>query len=201
LSRERNKSQEGPTVEECLEGVIFLDLWQEKMFLGQEFLTWLYLTSELNNHSFELPDGRLVEAFFENKLFLSYGQGQNKRSVAITTPEDPKSADWDEAYTAINNNKRITKGALRIKSDNREWRVTLPHDTLAPQSVKLSAVKEQGESDDLGKAGKFLERIGLAAELLDVIQGLFESFITLRLSSSWDTDEVPRLQKHLSTRK
>jgi recombination associated protein RdgC len=201
LSSGRNKSAENPTVEECLDGMIFVDLWQEKMFLGQEFLTWLYLASELNNHKFELPDGRIVEAFFENKLFLSYGQGANRRSVAITTPEDPKATDWDEAYAAITNNKRITKGALRVKADNREWRVTLPHDTLSPQSVKLSTVKEQGESDDLGKAGKFLERVGLTAELLDLIQGLFESFLNLRLSDSWESHELPRLQKHLSSRK
>ena len=201
MSREKNRSTENMTVEECLEGVVFLDLWQEKMFLGQEFLTWLYLTSELDNHSFELPDGRSVEAFFENKLFLSYGQGQNKRSVAITTTDEPRDGDWDEAYTAIGNNKRITKGTLRVKVDNREFRLTLPHDTLSPQAVKLSAVKDQAESDDLGKAGKFLEKVGLTAELTDVIDGLFAIFLNQRLSSSWETDDLPRLQKHLSSRK
>jgi recombination associated protein RdgC len=201
MSREKKTSQAAPTVDALLEGVILLDLWQDKMFIGQEFLTWLYLVSEKDNHHFELENGQILEAWFENSLQLSYGQGNNKRSVSITTPEEPRDTDWDEAYTAIGNNKRVIKGTLRIKTQDREWRLSLPHDTLSPQNLKLTAVKDSAENDDLGKAGKFLDRLGLTAELIEVLEGLFSSFLTQRLSSSWDNEELPRLKDYLSARK
>ncbi|MDR2349813.1 MAG: hypothetical protein LBF41_04190 [Deltaproteobacteria bacterium] len=190
----------GAGLEEYLEGTVFLDLWRDKMFLGQEFLTWLYLTSEKNNHFFELPGGDGVEAFFENRLTLSHGRGNNRRSVAITTTEEPRDPDWDEAYTAIGNNKRVIKGTLRVKAENREWRLTLPHDTLSPQGVKLSAVKDPAETDDLGKAGKFLDKIALTAELVSIVDELFSLFLSRRLSETWLTEDVPRLKEYLSSR-
>jgi hypothetical protein len=201
LSHDRKIDTQSSNLEDFLEGIIFLDLWQDKMFLGQEFLTWLYLTSERDNHTFELPNGQIIEAFFENKLFLSYGQGKNKRSVAITTPEEPQDPDWDEAYTALTNNKRVTKGTLRIKSENREWRLTLPHDTLSPQGIKLATVKDSAENDDLGKAGKFLDRVALASELIGIIQDLFGIFIVQRLSDSWENEDIPGIKEYISSRK
>jgi recombination associated protein RdgC len=188
-------------LEELLEGMIFLDLWQDKMFLGQEFLTWLYLTSERDEHIFELENGMQVEAWFENSLQLTYGQGPNKRSVSITTPEDPRDPDWDEAYTALGNNKKVTKGTLKIKCEDRQFRLTLPHDTLSPQGLKFSTVKDTTESDDLGKAGKFLERIATTADLFSILEGLFNLFLSQRLTEAWEEEELPRLKEYLSKRK
>jgi recombination associated protein RdgC len=199
----RKEIEEGPpTLEDFLSGVDFLDLWNNKLFLGQEFLTWLYLATELNGREMELPDGQVVEVFFENRLQLSLGQGNNKRSVSITTPEEPMEADWDEAYKAIENHKKVTKGTLRIKRGPDEWRLTLPHDTLSPQGIKSTASKEREQvADDLGAAGKFLERAALTSELLHILEDLFRLFLTVRLSTEWEAEELSRLKEHLSSRK
>jgi recombination associated protein RdgC len=183
------------------EGVDFLDLWNDKMFLGEEFLTWLYLASESGGGAVRLPGGDAVELFFENSLKLSSGQGPSKRSVAITTPVEPADPDWDEAYAALGNNKKVTRGTLRIKSEGREWRLSLPSDTVSPQGVKLAAVKDAAETDDLGQAGLFLDRVGLMSELLDILEALFASFLAIRLSPAWETDELPRLEKHIAARR
>jgi recombination associated protein RdgC len=183
------------------ENMDFLELWNDKMFLGEEFLTWLYLASESGGGTVRLPSGDMVELFFENSLKLSSGQGPSKRSVAITTPVEPADADWDEAYSALGNNKKVTRGTLRIKSEGREWRLSLPSDSLSPQGVKLASVKDSAESDDLGQAGAFLDRVGLLSELLDILEALLETFLKIRLSTGWETDELPRLEKHIAARR
>ncbi|MDR1081156.1 MAG: hypothetical protein LBQ79_09420 [Deltaproteobacteria bacterium] len=183
------------------EGIDFLDLWNDKMFLGEEFLTWLYLASESGGGTVRLPSGDAVELFFENSLKLSSGQGPSRRSVAITTPVEPADTDWDEAYSALGNNKKVTRGTLRIKSDGREWRLSLPSDSVSPQGVKLAAVKDSAETDDLGQAGVFLDRVGLLSELLDILEALLEAFLKIRLSPGWETDELPRLEKHIAARR
>jgi recombination associated protein RdgC len=184
-----------------LEGVDFLDLWNDKMFLGEEFLTWLYLASEAEGGTLRLPSGEAVELFFESSLKLSAGQGPSKRSVAITTPPEPSDPDWGEAYAALENRKKVTRGTIRVKSDGREWRMSLPSDSLSPQGVKLSAVKDAAESDDLGQAGLLLDRVGLVAELLDIVEALFAAFLEIRLSTAWETDELPRMERHIAARR
>jgi hypothetical protein len=184
-----------------MEGRDFLELWTGKMFLGEEFLTWLYLASESAGGTVRLPSGEAVELSFANSLRLSVGQGPAKRSIAITTPEEPADPDWDEAYTALVNRKKITRGTLRVRSEGREWRLSLPSDSISPQGVKLTAVKDAAESDSTGQAGLFLDRVGLLAELLDILEALFSSFLQIRLSPAWETEELPRLEKHIASRR
>jgi recombination associated protein RdgC len=184
-----------------MDAIDFLDLWNDKMFLGEEFLTWLYLTSESENGSLDIPGADGVELFFETSLKLSSGQGPSKRSVSITTPAEPAEPDWDEAYAALENSKKVTRGTLRVKSAGREWRLSLPSDSVSPQSIKLTAVKDSAENDDVGRAGMFLDRVGLISELLGILESLFAAFLKIRVSPAWETDEVPRLEKHISSRR
>jgi hypothetical protein len=203
MSKDRRKAKSGgvPSAIEILEQEDFFDLWTEKMFLGQEFLTWLWLSSEENGRVMRLPDGQEVEVWFENKLQLALGNGQSKRSVSITTPEEPTDSDWREAYTAIEQNKKVIKGTLRVKSSGADWRLTLPHDTLGPQGIKLSKAQDAQGDEEEGRMGKVLERLASTAELVSILEGLFAIFIKLRVSPEWETVELARLKAFLGSQK
>jgi hypothetical protein len=188
-----------PSAREILETYDFLELWSEKLFLGQEFLTWLWLTSEENGRVLKLEKNQEIEVFFENNLQLTLGKGQNKRAVSITTPSEPTELDWKEAYMALNQNKRVTRGTLRIKTDNSEWSLTLPHDTLNPQGIKIAEVKEPEDTEDLGREGAFLDRLSRLTELIGVLDALFFTFIKVRVSPDWESSELKRLQDFLAT--
>jgi recombination associated protein RdgC len=191
-----------PSALEILDREDFMELWNEKLFLGQEFLTWLWLVTEENSRTMTLPGGREIEVWFENQLQLTLGNGQNKRSVSIVTPEEPSELDWNEAYAAVKQHKKVTKGTLRIKTDVTDWRLTLPHDTLTPQGVKVTTVKDPGEdNEDLGKIGIYLDKLASTAELISILEAMFTSFINLRLSPEWETVELQRLQDFLSSHK
>ncbi|MDR2340495.1 MAG: hypothetical protein LBF40_10270 [Deltaproteobacteria bacterium] len=190
-----------PTAIEILEQEDFFELWQGKLFLGQEFLTWLWLRTEGDGRTMRLPNGHEVEVWFENQLQLSLGSGQTKRSVSITTTEEPADGDWMEAYTALAQHKKVSKGTLRVRTGPSEWRFTLSHDTLIPQGIRLSTKSAPEDTEELGKEGRVLERLSSTAELLNILEGLFKVFIRLRVSPEWDKKELPRLQGFLDSQK
>ena len=191
------RDQAFPTAAEILETHDFLDLWTDKLFLGWEFLTWLFLRTEEGNRAMRLPDGREVEVWFESRLQLTLGSGAIKRSVSVTTPEEPAEADWKEAYTAMELDKKVTRVSLRVRTGSAEWRFSLPHDTLSPQGIRFQASEDGEDFNEGGPIPKFLGRLALATELAAILDGLFQVFITLRLSPEWEAEEAPRLRSCL----
>lgn len=175
------------------EAAVFLDAWREKIFLGQEFLTWLWVQSELNSSSFELPNMGTVELWFESRLVLESGQGRDKRSVTCQTPE----ADWPEARTALKEGKKLALGRIKARLDEKEWAFVLKADTLTPQSVKLPKTFTEGEEEEDSLPGRLMERAALLAELLAVMDALYQRFLEIRLSGEWESTAKPQIRKWL----
>lgn len=191
------------TDDQIMEPAAFLDLWVEKHFLGQEFLTWLWIVSEINGNLLNLkplaPQSSLmtppnaVELWFESRLTLESGQGQDRKTV---TCQDP-SGQWAEAHTALRRGKKITRARLKIVTDEKEWSLSLDASTLTPQGVKFPKTFTEGEEEDDSQTGKLLERLALMGELTSIVAALFYEFLQIRLSPQWDSQELPRLNKWL----
>jgi hypothetical protein len=175
----------------------FLDLWQETIFIGQEFLTWLWLASEVDNR-FELADGMSVEVWFENSLRLESGHGDSKRQLTCQTAKETARHEWAEAFMAVMLAKKVNSGRIRVRTDDREWSMTLPADTLSPKSIKMPPMPEPppGEAGSPAAvlAGQFLDRVALLAELTGIVEALLSHFLDLRLSPKWTEEELPRLR-------
>lgn len=179
-----------------LEPAAFLDMWQEKYFLGQEFLTWLWMSSEINGNYMGGPNG--VELWFESRLQLESGEGGDKKSVTCQNP----GAEWPEAYTALRRSKKLTRGRLKIRSEEKEWSLSLAADTLTPQGVAFPKTFTHGEDEeDDSLIGRFMERVALLNELNGIIEALFKQFLELRLSAAWREKVLPDLNKWLAMQK
>jgi recombination associated protein RdgC len=172
----------------------FLDLWQEKMFLGQEFLTWLWLTSE-QSPNFEGPRGSEVEVWFEKSMVLQTGHGQNRSQVVCQNPDH----DWTEAFVALGVHKKITKANVHIRTESFDCSLVLPADTLSPQSVKLNSGAEFTDDDDgpLSQTGHFLNQVSLVSTIVTILERIFQTFLKIRLSEAWETEELPKLREFL----
>ena len=177
-----------------LDGVEFLDLWQETLFIGQEFLTWLWISSEVDNR-FTLKNDLEVEVWFENSLRLESGQGDTKRQISCQTAKETASHEWAEAFMAVMLKKQVNSGKVKIKTLDKEWTMTLPADTLAPKSVKTPPIADPGPGEgSLGHIGQLIDRISLFSELCGIIEALLRHFLELRLSPQWKSEEIPRLR-------
>ncbi|MDR1395495.1 MAG: hypothetical protein LBK52_04925 [Deltaproteobacteria bacterium] len=172
----------------------FLDLWQEKMFLGQEFLTWLWLSSEIDNY-FPGPGGSEVEVMFEKKLSLQSGQGAGRSQVVCHNPDQ----EWTEAFAALGVRKKLTKAQIQLKTPVFQCSFTLPADTLSPQAVKMTSASETeaNEEESFALIDHFLGQVSLVSSLKTVLDALFQNFLQKRLSDQWTSKELPRLRKFL----
>jgi hypothetical protein len=180
------------------EGREFLDVWKDTLFIGQEFLTWLWLASEADP-SFELKGGPAVELWFESSLKLESGAGDTRRQITCQTAKETSGHEWAEAFMAVMFSKKVNSGRLRLKSGDREWALTLPADTLTPKSVKMPSSADPGAgTGDQGPAGQFLDRVALLSELGSIVEALLVRFLELRLSPKWEDEELPRLRGWLT---
>lgn len=181
-----------------LEKAAFLDLWQEKMFLGQEFLTWLWITSEIDGNYIAIKPQGGVEVWFENRLQLESGEGSDKKSVTCQAP----GQEWSEAYTALRRAKKLTRARLKVRFEEKEWGLTLTADSLTPQGVKFPKTFTEGEDEeDNSLAGRFLERVALLNELDALLAALFRRFLEARLSPTWESETLPALNEWLAGQK
>ncbi len=188
----------------AVEPAAFLDLWEEKYFLGPEFLTWLWINSEINGNLLNIKpmavNGQAPESFpsavelwFESRLTLESGEGLEKKSVTCQTP----GAEWAEAHTALRQGKKLTRGRLKIRTEEKEWGLTIAADTLTPQAVKFPKTFTEGEEEEDSEVGRFMERVALLNELTAIIESLYRQFLELRLSQDWTMTELPRLNHWL----
>ena len=188
-----------------LEPAAFLDLWQEKYFLGQEFLTWLWIESEIQGNLLNIKpvEGAAiareafppaVELWFENRLTLEKGEGGEKKSVTCQTP----GTEWAEAHSALRHGKKLTRGRLKIRNEEKEWGLTLNADTLTPQGVKFPKTFTEGEEEEDSGVGRFMERGARRNELAAIVQALYRQFLVARLSPDGETEELPRLNKWMA---
>ena len=72
--------------------------------------------------------------------------------------------------------------------DGAEWEFTFKADRFHFQSMKLPAVGEKnGEETD--QEGQVLERIYLIEKAAGIMDQIFRSFLDLRLSSGWKSEQ------------
>jgi hypothetical protein len=173
----------------------FLELWKEKIFLGQEFLTWLWLNSEVDS-SFPLDEANVIDIWFENTLRLESGQGPSKKTVTCQNTDKENGSQWAEAFTAIKKNKQVINAKLRVRSEEREWSLVLPSDTLSPKSIKIISGGDFKQKDEgqLSLIGSLLDRVTFYIELSNILESLLGRFLELRLSPKWNDEELPRLR-------
>ncbi len=175
-----------------------LDLIEEKRFLGQEFLIWLWCKSEERGGSIDLPNRGSVPVVFEKHMLLECGTGPECEKLVCRG----LMTELKEARASLALGKRPEQARLKIGSEEREYSFTLTAATLEFRSMKLPATagaEEGGGSNEReGLEGQILERVALLEEGIDLVNDLFRAFIQLRVSDRWN-DELLRLRRWISS--
>lgn len=164
------------------------DIIEEKRFLGQEFLTWLWWKSEERGGSVLLEDVGDILVVFEKHLLLESGEGETLEKIICSGLR----AELFEARTGLQMGKKLEQARIRLTKGDLEWNFTLSGALMEFRNVKLP--KTEGTEGDKGNPeeteGMILERIYLHEELMKTVFDLFKQFITLRLSEDWTSELV-----------
>lgn len=156
---------------------------QNTAFMGGEFLTWLWFRSERQEGRFEVAE-RHIEVYFDAKLVLE-ALGDIKETNAIKS-ECP--TETEEARASLQSGKHVSEARLRLISDQKQWTTSVKAHDLSLTGVKIPALLSR-EDDD-----KLYERLALIEELEDLMDGLFDRFLDLRLDEDAWASELAALQ-------
>lgn len=168
-----------------------VDLIQEKRFLGQEFLTWLWWKSEERGGSISLPDRGDIAVVFEKHMLLEVGEGDTNEKIICSGLQ----SELQEARTGLQMGKKLEQARIQLIAGDYEYGFTLAAAVMEFRSVKLpkTAETEANDKNPEEQEGMVLERIYLFEELTSIMDGFFKLFLEVRLSDTW-RDELVRIR-------
>ncbi|MBW2623877.1 MAG: hypothetical protein JRD68_13300 [Deltaproteobacteria bacterium] len=166
-----------------------VDIIKEKRFLGQEFLTWLWVHCERNSGLINVKEIGGAEIWFEEQMVLDAGE------ESITCKGGALS--FAEARTAVRRGKKISKARLRVTLNGQEYRLTINAETLEITGLRLPRTLDMAEEEDDGLAGRFLDRVALINEITELVNGLFAHYLEIRLTERWPERELPEIRRWL----
>lgn len=161
------------------------ELIQNRRFLGDEFLMWLWFRSECFDGLMKLGDGRNIEVIFDDALTLEAYMAETERSDL----KGGAPAFSAEARVSLRHGKRLSKAKLRLIMEGREWVFALKGESLSMSSLKLPALLTKDVFE------QFWERMYLMEELEKLIEDLYGQFLALRLTPVWTEAMLPAMKE------
>lgn len=169
-----------------------VDLIEEKRFLGQEFLSWLWFKSEERGGTIFLPEaGEDIQVVFEKHMLLEYGEGEARENLICRG----LMSELQEARTGLALGKKLEQARLRLSRGEYEWSLSFKATLMEFRNVKpprTMAASEEGSDPDAVE-GRLLEHIGLHEILVRTMDQLFRMFLALRTGPEWGL-ELERLR-------
>lgn len=149
-----------------------LSLLNEYVFLGQEFLTWLWYVSE-TEQQVNLDSGKQVLLMLGDRLVLGPVQGSEGVRVTVKGQE----VSLAEAREALRRGKQVEAMRLGLEIDGEEFWMNVRGADLAVSSMRMPPTAPGEDGED----GLILERIALAETALTTLEELFERYLARRL--------------------
>jgi len=161
-----------------------VDLIEEKRFLGQEFLTWLWFKSDERGGAVFVPSlGSDVGVVFEKHMLLEYGEGEAFEKVIVRG----LTTELKEARTGLAMGKKLEQARIRLVRDDHEFHFTFRASRMEYASVRLpktASPAEEEEGPD-AMAGRIIDQASLFETVAKTMDQLFKMFLTVRLGPDW----------------
>lgn len=163
-----------------------VDLIQEKRFLGQEFLAWLWYRSEERGGAIDIPGTGDVQVVFEKHMLLEFGEGESNETVICRGLQ----TELKEARAGLLMGKKPEQARIRLARGEYEYSVTLTAAAMEFRNVRLPKTVAAADEGDEPEAleGRILERIALFEDLSSLVNDLFRMFIQVRASDEWPAE-------------
>lgn len=175
-----------------------------KTFLGREFLTWLWFTSESARGWRTLTHPRRVtkvefDLWIDDRMVL---EAQSRVPAlahqSVMKGGDPSHSREAAAALAVGKIVRELKLGLNIKGVG-EFFAVLGSEDLSPRSLKLPM-----PTNDQGDAQKTAQPLGVRLQHLDlfvvILDHLFATFLSERTSDHWESKTLQDIRDWVQSR-
>lgn len=149
---------------------------QAKDFLGNEFLMWLW--NEAGSKGGEVTlKGHAATVMFSKTIDLDCCYGQSGRTqLKFEVP-----TEMVEAMDALRSGKVVRKAGLTVALHGQLYTLNLGGEGLTVGGLKLPDVEKADSARVL-----FEERITLLRDFMKGMDEIFDAFLTVRASESWN---------------
>jgi hypothetical protein len=155
-------------------------------FLGNEFLLWLWFFLENEGDTIKLSDDSEAALMISRTLLLECPRGQfGKESISSDGP-----SKLPEAHRALQAGRLPRKMGLTLVRQDSQYELTLQAETLAIGAAKLPAPEAEDER------ARVDERVNQLRHLLETLDLLYAHFLQHRLGEAW-TKESAKIKKWL----
>lgn len=169
-----------------------VDLIEEKRFLGQEFMVWLWYKSEERGGAVLVPEiGGDILVVFEKHMLLEFGEGEAHEKLVCRG----LMTELREARAGLALGKKPEQARIRIERDNHEWNLTLKAKLFEFQNVRLPKTEAGADDrdDPAAMEGRILDQIGLYELAVRTVDQLFRMFLQTRTGPDWAA-ELAKIQ-------
>ena len=152
---------------------------EPKDFLGNEFLLWLWHEADHRTGVIPISDSTTgqVTIFIDRSLDLDCAYGQTGRDAL----RGDGPSRMPEARDALRTGKLPRRAGLVLDAAGQQFTLNVSAESLAISGAKLPDVEDAQTPRVV-----FEERIGLLRDLCGAIDGLYDTFLRARASSSWE---------------
>jgi recombination associated protein RdgC len=167
---------------QTLEKLKFLQ--SNRIFLGREFLTWLWYWLDARNHTIDLQKGGAFQLYINDKIVLSSASGPvREHAMKGGTPSSAL-----EARQALRSGKLVTEATFLMKQGKQQWTWSMKSDDMIFRNVRLPSVVTDEADSYLATRLRHIET------LKSIKSELFKTFTKQRFSK-----EFRSVQKDMTT--
>jgi hypothetical protein len=160
-------------------------------YIGNEFLTWLWFIIDTDPSYFNRMDADITAMALGNRIVLE--NSVHEKNEVITIKGD--DAGLEEGKLSLRKGAVVIELNIACKMENQEWRFTLKGESLSFSSLKVPDTGPVENKDDI--EGFFLEKAYLFEKIIDIVNRLFDRFLTMRSSVEWTTSSVHNMRQWL----
>ena len=146
------------------------------IFLGNDFLTWLWFVIETDQEQLRKYDSELESLYVGSRMVLVNIQNNTKETITIKGDD----AKLEEGIMALRKGAVVTEMNLCLKSGDQEWRFTIKGESLNLSGFKIPSSGPVETAEDV--AGAVIEKAFLYGQAIELIDHLFRSFRLCRRS-------------------
>lgn len=164
-------------------------------YLGNEFLTWLWYVIENDIDLSELAGlkDKKLTCDIGNSLVLENSLGDNSREKISIKGDD---AGLEEGTTALQKGALVTELNLILTIEDNEFRFTIKGESMNISGLKTPQAGNTETSDEV--EGAVLEKQFLLSMVFNVIDTLFQKFVTKRGTEEWKTTDIQRIRSWIN---
>lgn len=159
------------------------------MFLGNEFLTWIWYIIENEREWLNQQDPEMVTLDIGNYIILENRRKGGIEKISIKGDD----AGLEEGLLALSKGALMTEANFVYKSGSHEWRFSLKGESMNISGLKPPESGSMETSDDF--EGMVLEKLYLYEKVFQLVDKLYFLFIKLRLSDDWRKTMLPKIHK------